>query len=87
MRVLIKSAATRELQSRKTGKVYFIQHAALESGDDFPRPFEILHDDQKKAYPPGAYEFASDAIYVGRDGKLSVSPRLVPMKSSQPKVA
>lgn len=81
MRVLIKSAVCKEITSAKNGKHYFFQSAALEVGDDFPRPFEILHDDPKKAYPPGPYEFASDAIYVGRDGKLSVSPRLVPIKS------
>lgn len=91
MRVLIKSTSCRELHSKKTGQAFFIQTAALETGDDFPRPFDILHDDLKKAYPPGLYEFAPDAIYVGtsglKAGKLLVSPRLVPAKSSAPRAA
>jgi hypothetical protein len=83
MRVLIKSTNLRDLKSRKTGQAFFIQSAALESGGhDFPQSFDILHDDPKKAYPPGAYEFAPDAIYVSRDGKLSVSPRLVAIRQS-----
>lgn len=80
MRVLIKSANTRDLVSRKSGQAFLIQTAALESGNhDFPQPFDILHDDKGKVYPPGVYTFAADAIYVSRDGKLSVSPRLVPV--------
>lgn len=86
MRVLIKSSMCKEVISAKNGKHYFFQTAALDTGDDFPRSFEILHDDQKKAYPLGQYEFAPDAVYVSRDGNLSVSSRLVPMKSSAPKV-
>lgn len=89
MRVLIRSSETRQQASRKTGVAYFFQKAALDSGDDFPHPFEIIHDDPKKAYPPGEYDFAPDAIYVGQSGvnagRLSVSPRLVPRKSSPPK--
>lgn len=78
MRVLIKSTDLRDLRSRKSGQAFFIQTAALEAGQDFPKPFDILHDDPKKAYPPGVYRFADDAVYVSRDGKLSVSARLVP---------
>jgi hypothetical protein len=61
-----------------------IQTAALDSGsNDFPQPFDILHDDKSKVYPPGTYTFAPDAIYISRDGKLSVSPRLVPVAGAK----
>jgi hypothetical protein len=83
--VLVKSQQVREQASRKTGKVYFFQHAAIEQGRDFPVPFEILHDDPKKAYPPGRYRFADDAIYVDRNGRLAVSARLVALPVSQQK--
>lgn len=79
IKVLVRSASLREIRSRKSGQLWFAQHAALDNGDDFAKPFDVLHDDAKKAYPPGEYTFANDAIYVSRDGKLSVSPRLVPL--------
>ena len=79
MKVLVKSTHLREVRSAKTGKVYYVQTAALDAGDDFPKPFDVLHDDAKKAYPVGAYSFAPDAVYVSRDGKLSVSARFVPI--------
>lgn len=84
--VEVKSTNLKEITSQKNGRKYFFQTAALANGDDFPRPFEILHDDPKKAYPPGRYEFASDAVYVDKNGKLSVSARLVPMKPTASKV-
>lgn len=80
MRVLIKSSNTRDLVSRKSGQHFLIQTAALETGNhDFPEPFDILHDEKSKVYPPGVYTFAPDAIYISRDGKLAVSARLVPV--------
>lgn len=83
MKVLIRSTDLRDLRSKKTGQAFFIQTAALDNGSDFAHPFDILHDDPKKAYPPGEYVFAADAIYVSRDGKLSVSPRLVPIQKAK----
>ena len=86
-KVIVKSATLREVASKKTGALFFIQSAALEQGEDFPKPFDILHDDRKKAYPPGEYVFDATAIYVSRDGKLSVSPRLVPLSKPAAKSA
>lgn len=83
--VHVKSATLKEITSQKNGRKYFFQNAALANGDDFPHPFEILHDDPKKAYPPGRYRFADDAIYVDRGGKLSVSARLVPIAAASAK--
>ncbi len=79
MKVIVKSTNCKQITSKKNGVMYFFQTAALDNGTDFPSPFEILHDDPKKAYAPGEYQFGPDAIYVDRSGKLSVSPRLVPM--------
>jgi len=95
MKVLIRSQQLKEVVSRKAGPrqgtVYFFQQAALDNGTDFPHPFEIIHDDPKKAYPPGEYTFAPDAIYVAQNGanagKLSVSPRLVPIAKPTAKAA
>jgi len=79
VKVLIKSTACKEVTSKKSGVKYFFQTAALDNGHDFPQPFEVLLDDPKKAYAPGEYQFAADAVYVDRGGKLSISARLVPL--------
>jgi len=85
LEVHVKSVNLKEVTSKKNGQRYFFQTAGLVNGDDFPHPFELLHDDPKKAYPPGRYRFADDAIYVDRGGKLSVSARLVPVTTTAAK--
>jgi len=85
MKVLVKSTNCKQVVSKKSGVTYFFQTAALDNGTDFPRPFEILLDDPKKAYAPGEYTFGPDAVYVDNGGKLAISPRLVSLAAAAQK--
>ena len=87
MQVLIRTTNLRTVTSKKTGVQYFLQTAALDNGTDFPSPFDVFLDDPKKAYAPGSYTFGPDAIYVDKQGRLAVSPRLVPVAKPAAKAA
>jgi hypothetical protein len=78
MKVVIRSINLKQIVSKKTGVQYWFQGAALDNGQDFPHPFDVMLDDPKKAYAPGDYTFGPDAVYV-KDGKLAISARLVPL--------
>lgn len=49
---------------------------------EFPDKFEIALDTDQIPYPRGNYTLQPSAIYVSRDGKLSVSPRLVALAAA-----
>jgi len=56
-------------------------HAVNENGEKGPVPdkFEIvLPKGQSVGHPPGLYTLHPSALYVDRNGRLSVSPRLAP---------
>lgn len=81
-KVIIKSKRLKEVHSKKTGVLYFVQEFGLESGHDFARAFDVLFDNANKALEPGEYKFADDAIYVDKNGRLAVDARrLVPLAS------
>lgn len=64
--IIIKSAnsAVRTVPRKDGTKMQFNeQTAAIESGDEFPRPFKITLDDDQKPYPPGRY-YVDPASYV-----------------------
>ena len=49
---------------------------------EIPEKFEIiLPRDQTEPYPRGVYTLAPSSIYVDRDGRMAVTPRLVPVNS------
>lgn len=49
--------------------------------NQFPDKFEIvLPKGQKEPFPAGDYTLSSSSVFVDRDGRLSVTPRLVPIK-------
>lgn len=48
----------------------------------FPEKFEILLRDGQPAYPVGEYQLHPSSLYLNREGKLVVAPRLVPLKKS-----
>jgi hypothetical protein len=67
--------------------VYF--HTADQSGQPlpFPEKAEIVLDTPKDATPdmvpgfaPGEYTLSPNSLYVGREGRLEVAPKLVPLK-------
>jgi Helix-destabilising protein len=73
--------------SKASGKPYElrIQTGYLHSVDsdgvaaEIPDKFEFILADGEAAYPRGHYSLAPSALYVGRDGRLSVQTRLVAM--------
>lgn len=85
--VRITSSQVRELKgvSKTTGRDY---HIRTQTGyafcvdsqgviAEFPDKFEINLEKDQPAYAPGRYQLSPSAIYINRDGRLSVSPRLV----------
>lgn len=48
----------------------------------YPEKFEFFLEDDAKPFAPGVYQLAPSAVYVSREGRLSISPRLAPV--SQP---
>ena len=86
--VTIAQTTVRELKgtSAKSGRPY---HMRFQTGyamtvdkdgnkPPFPEKFEISLDSDQPAYAPGVYTLHPSAIYVDRDGRLAVSPRLAP---------
>lgn len=64
--IVIKSAnsAVRTINRKDGTKIQFNeQTCAIESGEEFPRPFKITLDDDQKPYPPGQY-YVDPACYV-----------------------
>jgi hypothetical protein len=44
----------------------------------FPDKFEILLDEDQLPYAPGNYQLSPSAIFIGRQGRMEVRPRLTP---------
>jgi hypothetical protein len=92
IRIHIAQATIRNLKgvSKSSGKAYDMNfqtaYAYTQDRDGntppFPEKFEItLPSDLPHGYAPGDYTLQPSAIYVDRDGKLAVVPRLVPVKA------
>lgn len=58
-------------------------HTADASGQPLPVPekSEIVLDKDQVPFPPGDYTLSPASLYVDRQGRLSVAPKLVPLKS------
>jgi Helix-destabilising protein len=92
--IRITSPDVRELKgaSKSTGKEYHLRfqtgYAFTVSKDgqvaEFPEKFEISLDKDQPAYSRGVYKLSPSAVYVNRDGRLDVSPRLVPVSTPAP---
>lgn len=91
IRVTVAQTAVRELSgnSKVSGKPYHLRfqtayaHTVDADGNvpPYPEKFELILDKDQNAYQPGEYTFAPSSIYIDRDGKLAVSPRLVALKA------
>lgn len=42
------------------------QKAAIETGEDFPQPFNIQLDDDQRPYPPGTYQLCLSSLEVNQ---------------------
>lgn len=77
--------------STKTDKPYElrIQTGYLHTTDaegvvaEIPDKFEFILADGATPYPRGQYQLAPSAHFIGRDGRLSVTTRLVPISASK----
>lgn len=47
----------------------------------YPEKFEFMLGKEELPYNPGIYQLHPSAVSVDRDGKLSIAPRLTPVKS------
>lgn len=76
--------------SNRTGKPYSFkkQTAYLHVfGQDYPDKTELILDDAQVAYAPGHYHLDGESIYVDRNGRLALTPKLVPVVSDAKKAS
>jgi len=92
IKIAITSPEVREMKGvgKTSGKPYHLRfqtgHAFTIGKDgviaEFPDKFEIILEDGQPAYSRGHYQLSPSALYVSRDGRLEVSPRLVPLQAA-----
>lgn len=97
IRILIHSADVREQKgvSKTTQKPYHlrIQTAYIWPVDSqgneppFPEKFELLLDNDQAPWPKGEYQLHPSSVYMSREGKLSLSPRLAPAPKAPARAA
>jgi len=90
IKIAITSPDIREMKGvgKVSGKPYHMRiqtaHAftvdpATGAVAEFPDKFEIALDADQPAYARGNYTLSPSAVFVGRDGRMEVRPRLVPV--------
>lgn len=87
--IVITSPEIREMKgtSKTSGKPYHMRiqtaHAFTVSPDgaiaEFPDKFEISLEENQPPYQRGKYLLQPSSVYVSRDGRLEVRPRLAPV--------
>lgn len=90
IRITVAQTTVRELKgtSAKTGRDYHLRfqtgyaHTVDRDGNTPPYPerVEIPLERDQQPYTPGEYTLSPSAVYVDRDGRLSISPRLTPVR-------
>lgn len=72
--------------SAKTGKPYEIRKQEgfffKGAGEKYPKPFEVMLPKGHAGYAPGMYKLRDDAINIDRNGRLAVTPELVPLEAA-----
>jgi Predicted membrane protein len=77
--IIIKTGnAVPRVVKRKDGTqvIFNEQKAAIETGDDFPKPFTINLGDGQPPYPPGKYLLDVSSLEVGDFDALKVGRRI-----------
>lgn len=72
--------------AKVSGKDYHLRiqtaHAFTVSPDgvmaEFPDKFEILLDKDQNPFPRGNYTLSPSAVFVSREGRMEIRPRLIP---------
>lgn len=93
IKIVITSPDIREMQGvgKTSGKPYHMRfqtaHAFTVAKDnvvsEFPDKFEIVLEKDDAPYARGSYTLSPSALFVSRDGRLEVAPRLVPVSASK----
>jgi hypothetical protein len=91
IRITIHALPLRQMKGvgKQSGKPYdfYIQtayaHTADQNGNALPVPekFELTIDSPADAYKPGDYTLSPASLYVDRQGRLAVAPKLVAIPS------
>lgn len=89
IKIAITSPDVREMKGvgKASGKPYHMRiqtaHAFTVDKDgvvaEFPDKFEIALDAEQAPYQRGAYTLHPASLYVGREGRIELRPRLVPV--------
>lgn len=94
IKIVISSPDIKELKgiAKGTGNPYHMRiqtaHAftvAPETGvvSEFPDKFEISLEKEQAPYARGAYTLSPSAVFVGREGRMEVRPRLIPVPAGK----
>jgi hypothetical protein len=78
--IVIKTQAATLKKIERNGKptLFFNeQTAAIETGDDFPRPFKLTLKDGQQPYPPGRYQLDVSSCEVGDFDSLKIGRNVV----------
>ncbi|MFH7043968.1 single-stranded DNA-binding protein [Paucibacter sp. JuS9] len=75
--------------ARESGKPYHLRiqtayaHIVDEAGNPLPVPekFEVILEKDQQPFAPGDYTLHPSSLYLDRNGKLSLSPRLAPLRA------
>jgi len=93
-KIIVSSSAIVERKGvgKISGKEYHlrIQTAHIYAVDpetgavgDFPDKFEILLDKDQAPYARGSYTLSPSAVFVSREGRLDIRPRLMAVTASK----
>lgn len=93
IKIAITSPDIREMKgvSKTSGKPYHMRiqtgHAFTVGQDgaiaEFPDKFEIALEADQVPFPRGQYTLSPSAVYVSRDGRLEMRPRLIPATAAK----
>lgn len=93
MKIIVSSSdiVERKGVAKLSGKDYHLRiqtaYAFTVSADGvippFPDKFEILLDPDHAPYAPGNYDLSPSALFVSREGRLEVRPRLTPVPAGK----
>lgn len=73
--IVIKTQAAKIKKIERNGKptLFFNeQQAAIENGEDFPKPFMLTLNEGEQPYPPGRYMLETSSLDVGDFQALKV---------------
>lgn len=85
--IVIKTQAATIKKIERNGKptLFFNeQSAAIETGDDFPKPFKLTLGEGEQPYPPGRYLLCPSSLDVGDFQSLKVgrNVKLIPLPAA-----